>query len=330
VPAATLDDPRPLAEGRHVAFTVTAGGARSRGVRFGSGTRLPADPGEPVDAAVRLEANAFNGTIEPRLILRHARPVSDPHIEVVGEPATFAAGVLAEVARPLDPWPCAPIQPSGASTRAQRDMRGAGLAGTIADLVSTREPVLVVCAHVPQRAAALRGRTGGFALTSWAALADAPRLAERYVHVVALDPPAHPALLELLEHAPGSGWTHVCWGAAELDFAAAIHQWEYTLREPLAAVYRALRAAGGNSGEACEAVLRGEGTQPRTAALAGRLVRVLTELGLAVLDRAGLGLTIAETPARTALERSAAFQAYGTRLEDGRTYLTSSTAKAAA
>jgi single-stranded-DNA-specific exonuclease len=300
-------------------------------VRFGSGTRLPAEPGEPVDAAVRLEANAFNGTVEPRLILRHTRHAAVGPIALVGEPESFGEGVLAELTRALHPWPCAPVgTAAGAPGRERRDVRGTGLAGTIADLVATGEPVLVACAHVAQRAAALGGRVGGFALTSWAALAEAPERAEPYAHLVALDPPPHPALLELLEHVPGTGWTHISWGAAELDFAAAIHEWEYTLREPLAVVYRALRAAEGSSGEACEAVLRGDGAQPRTAALAGRLVRVLTELGLAVLDRTGLGLSLVEAPGRTALEHSAAFQAYRQRLEDGRTFLTSSTARAAA
>src|SRR5215207_10527460 len=77
-------------------------------------------------------------------------------------------------------------------------------------------------------------------------------------------------------------------------------------------------------GETGEALLRGDGPQPRSAALAGRLVRVLTELGLAELDRDGAALCVAESPPRTALERSAAFVAYQQRFEDGRQYLSSS------
>ena len=37
------------------AFTLSAGGARSRCVLFGAGTRLPAEPQEPVQAVVRLD-----------------------------------------------------------------------------------------------------------------------------------------------------------------------------------------------------------------------------------------------------------------------------------
>ena len=107
VPAALLDDPRPMGEGRHVAFSLEAGGARSRCVAFGAGSRLPAEPGEPVDAAVRLEANRYNGSVEPRLVLRHARPATPGPIDVIGEPE-WRAGLLAELDRDLEAWP-API-----------------------------------------------------------------------------------------------------------------------------------------------------------------------------------------------------------------------------
>ena len=77
-------------------------------------------------------------------------------------------------------------------------------------------------------------------------------------------------------------------------------------------------------------MLRGEGPQPRSAALAGRLVRVLAELDLVVLDSQGEGLRVAEAPERTSLDRSAAYQAYQRRLEDGLRYLTSDPIAAAA
>ena len=77
-------------------------------------------------------------------------------------------------------------------------------------------------------------------------------------------------------------------------------------------------------------MLRGEGSQPRSAALAGRLARVLTELDLVVLDREGPALGIVEKPARTALEHSAAFRAYHRRLKDGLRYLTTDTMRQAA
>jgi single-stranded-DNA-specific exonuclease len=321
VPAARMSDPRALGEGRHVAFTLHAGGARSRCVAFGAGSSLPVAPGEPADAAVRLEIDRFNGAVSPRLVLRRAQACRPRAIDVLGEPESFAAGLCRELERDLAADPVAP--PSRA--RAVRDLRGTGIAGLLGDLVASGEPVLAVTAHAPHRARVLSGRAGGFALTSWGALEDDPGLAAPFTHVVAVDPPARP----LLDHPSGEGWMHLGWGAPELDFALHIHEWDFALRDPLTAVYRALRAARAARGESCETVLRGEGPQPRSAALAGRLVRVLTELGLVALDREGPALEVAESPQRTALERSAAFTAYQRRFEDGRQYLISSTPRRA-
>lgn len=313
VPAALCDDPRPMADGRHLAFTLAAGGARSRCVSFGRGSSLPASPGDPVDAAVRLEINRYNGAVEPRLVLRHTIPSSPRPIELLGEPESFLGGVMSELDRDLTPVPQSP-----ASRRTVHDHRGTGVAGRVADLVATGDRVLVLAAHAPHRARALQARVGGFVLASYAALADDPSSAEPFEHVVALDPTPfarHPAVT-------GTGHMHLTWGPPELGFAQRIHEWNYALREPLASTFRALRAADGAEGEALEALLRGDGPQPRSAALAGRLVRVLTELGLVHFDRAGPAIAVVQAPARTALERSAAFQAYQARLEDGFRYLT--------
>jgi single-stranded-DNA-specific exonuclease len=214
------------------------------------------------------------------------------------------------------------IFPAG-GRRQVRDLRGTGIAGLLGDLVATGEPVLAVTAHAPHRARALQSRVGGFAVVSWAALEDDPRLAAPFTHVVAVDPPSRPPF----DHPSGEGWTHLAWGKPELEFALHIHEWDFALRDPLTALYRALRGLGTAAGEACETVLRGEGPQPRSAALAGRLVRVLTELGLVSLeigDPTHPALTAVESPERTALERSPAYRAYQRRLEDGRRYLTSS------
>jgi single-stranded-DNA-specific exonuclease len=335
VPAARLGDPRPLGEGRHVAFSLHAGGARSRCVHFGAGSRLPAEPGEPVDAAVRLEANRWNGAIEPRLVLRHVRRPPRRPIDLLGEPS-FDEGLTRELTRDLahasSPWLLAGTAPTPAPGAAPttRDVRGTGIAGLLADLVAADEPVLAIVAHAPYRARVLQDRVGGFAMTSWAALEDDPALTAGFSHLVAIDPPTSAAGRALIERPSGGGRAHLAWGEAELGFAQRIHQWDFALRDPLATLYRALRAAGDVRGEAFEAVLRGEGPQPRSAALAGRLVRVLSELDLVVLDREGQALRVTDRPARTQLERSAAFRAYHRRLEDGLRYLTTDTIRKAA
>jgi single-stranded-DNA-specific exonuclease len=354
VPSALLDDPRAIGEGRHVAFTLAAGGARSRCVAFGRGSSLPAAPGEPVDATVRLEVNRYNGAVEPRLVLRHAQPARPAPIEVVGEPA-FAEAVRAELARDLTAW--APTRPRGdeargasvpappggagagaaalfagddlrgaadglgpAPERALRDARGGGIAGLLGDLVASGARVLAVTAHAQHRAAALHDRVGGFAVTTWAALAADPELARAYAHVVAVDPPPHAHLRALAERLPGDGWTHLAWGAPELDLARRVLAWELDLRPHLADVYRGLRATSRIAGEPLLALLRGGGRQPRSGALGGRVLRVLDELGLAVLGHADFAVAV-PPPVRTELERSPAFRAYAERLQDGLAYL---------
>jgi single-stranded-DNA-specific exonuclease len=98
----------------------------------------------------------------------------------------------------------------------------------------------------------------------------------------------------------------------------------------MTALYRALRAVTVVHGEAAEALLRGDGPQPRSAALAGRLLRVLEELGLVEVDPGELAIEVAEQPERTALEHSEAFVAYQRRFEDGQQYLSSSNPRRAA
>jgi single-stranded-DNA-specific exonuclease len=72
---ASLHDPRPMGEGRHLRFTVASRGARARAVSFGQGGRLPVEEGELVDATFALEVNEWNGVSEPRLVLRRAQAI---------------------------------------------------------------------------------------------------------------------------------------------------------------------------------------------------------------------------------------------------------------
>jgi len=338
VPSALLDDPRPMGEGRHVAFTLAAGGARSRCVAFGRGGGLPAAAGEPVDAAVRLEIDRYGGAVAPRLVLRHAQPARPAPIEVVGE-RDFEQALRAELERDPAAWPprddprfaddlrglgdgLGPLE-----ERRVRDVRGGGIAGLLGDLVASGAPVLAATAHARQRAAALRDRVGGFAVTTWAALEGDPSLASGFPHVVAVDPPPHAHLRALAEHLPGDGWTHLAWGSPELALARRVLAWELDLCAHLAAAYRALRvAAPPGSGSAVSgaplvAILRGSGTQPRSGTVAGRLLRVLSELGVTALATDPLTVSLPVPSGRSTLDRSPAFRAYAGRLRDGLAFL---------
>jgi single-stranded-DNA-specific exonuclease len=322
VPAARCSDPRPMGEGgKHVRFTVASGAASARAVAFGIAT---VDCDHPLDATFALELNEYNGSVEPRLLLRDARPSAPAPIELVGEPGpepgAYLAAALAELRRPLHEVALKPR----ALTAPVRDRRGGGIAGTIGALVASGEPVLVVAADAHARRQHLGTILGGFALCSHDALERDPGLARIGgvdAHVVMLDPPAGPLRT-------CGAMTHLTWGPPELRFAAQIHEREYALRASLTATYRALRAAGEAGGEELETLLRGDAKTPRPAALAGRVLRVLAELGLVSLDPDTRTVTVPSAE-RTALERSEAFRAYQQRYEDGRTFLSEVTAKAA-
>lgn len=325
VPAARCSDQRPMGEGKHVRFTLKSGGAGSRAVAFGISK---VDEDGPVDAIVELELNEWNGSVEPRVRLRSARRSEPATITVVGEPEDYLTTAFAELIAELAPSLDGATTATAAATRIAaapgaplRDRRDRGIAGTIGALVASGEPVLVVAADALLRARDLAPILGGFALCSHEALARSPSLAAADTHVVMLDPPPGPIR-------PHGAMTHLAWGQPELRFAEQIHEREYALRAQLTATYRGLRAAGGAAGEELEALLRGDPRMPRTAALAGRLLRVLAELSLVSLDpeRRTLSVPAAE---RTALERSEAYRAYERRYEDGRRFLTEVTARAA-
>ena len=288
VPAATLTNPRPMGENRHVRFTVESGGRRAQAVAFGTAGKIPCDAEGPVDATFCLEVNEWNGTIEPRLVLRHAKPAEPAPIAVVGEPADWREAARAEAATPLIPgWP-----------RDVRDRRGGGIAGVVASLVASGERILVVAADAPRRRRHLEARLGGFDLTDHRALERDPHLAAGYDHLVVLDPPPYDGLAA----APGPV-VHLVYGEAEREYAAQAHEHHYGLEAMTRAVFRALK--------------EGEGLERLDPPVAARALTVLEELGL--ID----GLSVHPAPPRTRLEASPAYRAYTLRLEDGRRWLSS-------
>jgi hypothetical protein len=236
------------------------------------------------------------------------------------------------------------------------DRRGRGIFGSIGDLLSTGEPVLVACADVSRRryllereldptrfacppASALSARCApradrpsggtesGLWLIDYTTIAANPSLTGGFTHVFALDPPPSRWLGALLTDsaAPngGASFCHLGWGSPEVELTRKVLEQEYGLRGPLAAVYRALkRHPDGAEGEALEALLAGDGRHPRSPAAAGRCLRVLVELGLAELVRssATVRCTIIGDR-RVDLERSKAFAAYTRLYQEGLRFL---------
>ncbi len=325
VPGARFADVRPMGEGRHARFSVCSGGARARAVAFGCDGRLAGDPDRPRDATFRLERNAWKGAVEPRLVLRHERPCAPGEITVLGETEDYLAAVWAEfVAGVPTPGAVADRAPArggpGRERRTALDRRGLSPLAVLGDAVAAGGRVLAVTANVARRLPGLRDRAGGFALSDTTRWSPRPTLAAAMAHVVALDPPSSPARAELLT--AGTGYTSLAWGEPELRFTVQMHELEYRLRTSLVALYRALRARGRATGEELERLLRGDGPHDLPARVAGRLVRVLSELELVSLDRTLPALAIAGA-APTKLERSPSYRAYATRYEDGQRYLSS-------
>ena len=106
VPAARFQHVAAMGEEKqHSRFTlVTAGGARSRGVAFGSAPRALAQAqADNHDIALRLERNRWNGMVEPRVLLRAMCPTLAGSLDVLGEEGTFwerLAGELGTEALP--------------------------------------------------------------------------------------------------------------------------------------------------------------------------------------------------------------------------------------
>lgn len=314
VPGARLADMQSMGEGRHARFRVVSGGARTPAVAFGCEGGLRGLVGRPIDASFRLERNCWRGTVEPRLVLRETWPCAPREIQVVGEEASYLDAVVGETERLLDS-PVAP--PEGARTVLERC--GQSPLTVLADALAGGS-VLAVCTDVPRRVEGLRQRVGGFSLASYHALECEPALSDGFEHVVALDPPACQLHDQLIRG--GAGFTHLAWGEAELRFAQQMHELEYALRGSLVALYRGLRLCRQAAGMELERLLRGGASPGRPARLAGRLVRVLSELELVNLDR-DLPALAFTGGAPTALERSPAYRVYAHRHEDGRRFLSS-------
>jgi single-stranded-DNA-specific exonuclease len=319
VPGARLRDLRPMGDGRHLRFSVGSGGSTARGVAFGCGGRLGVDADQPVDATFRLERNFWNGAVEPRLVLGHARPCEPAPIEMLGEPEDYLAALFGELDRELPAAAPEPVPPPPPA-RTLLDRRGQSPLAVLRDAGAAGGGVLAVCADAPRRLSGLSARTGGFALISYhAAERDRP-IGEHFGQLVALDPPVSARGWALLR--AGDGCTHLAWGEPELRFAQQMHELEYGLRASLVALYRSLRLRQRVAGEELEHLLRGDGPHGRPARLAARLIRVLAELELVSLDRDLRALAIAGE-ASTSLERSPAYRVYMRRYEDGRRFLNS-------
>jgi single-stranded-DNA-specific exonuclease len=176
VPSAQVSDVRAMGEGKHARFSLHSGGHRALGVAFGRPS-LGVEDEEPVDATVRLEVNHWNGSVEPRVVLRELYPLDEADAAEGEEPALhacrcedaewwqrFEAELLRDLGEPAGQRAVNSSRLAGLSHSAVEQravVRGAGAAtARIAELVSSGAGVLAVCADASRRAGLAAGATG--------------------------------------------------------------------------------------------------------------------------------------------------------------------------
>jgi single-stranded-DNA-specific exonuclease len=258
---------------------------------------------------------------------------------------------------PLDHWPPREAETAEAAGRRQVvDRRGSSGVATVAALVSSGASVLALCAdalrrcELVERAAAparfgggrvaiasgrladgaaqaaiaeLGEEGGGVALADWAALARMPEMGARFEHLVLIDPPPFPHLEQLASAPPSaldgrSGFLHLAWGEAEIEFALRVHEEEWPQRPALVSPYRALNEPDVDPRDA----LRGTARYPCSPEVAGRRLRVLEEAGAVRWQQSSAtpALGVVSSEAKN-LEQVEAFVAYRDRYEEGRRFL---------
>ncbi len=115
---ASFADMRPMGEGKHLRFAVQSPRGSVRAVAFNVGAGLAVAEGDAALATFKLEVNEWNGVVEPRLVLRHARAAPEPAptgaapelapTDATAEPASTAAAPEPEPTS-TEPAPEAPL-----------------------------------------------------------------------------------------------------------------------------------------------------------------------------------------------------------------------------
>jgi single-stranded-DNA-specific exonuclease len=174
VPSARVTDVRAMGEGKHARFSLHSGSHRALGVAFGRPS-LGVEDEDLLDATVRLEVNHWNGSIEPRLVLRELYPLEEPEADsdspvlphsCVTDEAEWWARFEAELTADVDAE-TAKTRPEEEFLRSRQAegvrqvVQGAASATVaIAELVSSGAGVLAVCADASRRAGLGNGATG--------------------------------------------------------------------------------------------------------------------------------------------------------------------------
>ena len=368
VPSGRLREVRPLGEeGKHSRFQLESGAGRALGVAFGMNGELTRRADQPLDLSIELEVDRWNGAEQPRVVVRELYPLgedepADPERGRCGTgcPATdgeWWARLERELERTADGQPghLLDVRATDGPRREVIDRRGGAAVASLAELISSGEPVLAICADAARRSRlassaadprrfgaalpriaccrcgnqSLDGALGaapvsGLVLTDWTAIAlrpDAPRM---FRQLVIVDPPASEPLETLANAGPdGDCYLHLAWGPPELELGERLLARDWELRSAIGEIWRSLAEAGGEAeGAPLRSVLAGPSEYPRTPEVAARCVGVLVELGLCEWspDR-GDGVLRVLSSERTDLARSRAYAACLARHQEATRFL---------
>ncbi|HEY1356389.1 MAG TPA: single-stranded-DNA-specific exonuclease RecJ [Solirubrobacterales bacterium] len=313
VPSARVEDVRAMGEGKHSRFSLHSGSHRAAAVAFGR-SGLGVEEGDPIDAAVRLEVNRWNGSVEPRVVLGELYPRAvDPAPDQLA--AEWWRRFEAELHRDLGEWSLPEIEAGEGPLRTELRTANSG-AAMVAELASSGcGEVLAAVADTERRAPLARE---GVPLVDVFSLEAEPEIARRFEHVVLVDPPACGRAADLLAlPGAGGGYLHLAWGETERRFCVDVVDQHLAGRAALISVFRALRETGDCDGGQLREALAGRGTEIRRPEAAARCFRVLRELGLVQgSPDSGDGTVGVVSSAETELERSRSFRAYSARYKE--------------
>jgi single-stranded-DNA-specific exonuclease len=223
VPSARVSDVRAMGEGKHARFSLHSGSHRALGVAFGRSS-LGVEDEDWLDATVRLEVNHWNGSVEPRVVLRELYPLEEPpadaekpalpHACTSEEPEWWRRFEAELVASPVSESVKSLLEEEFSRTREPGAARhvvngGASVTVAIAELVSSGAGVLVVCADASRRAGLGNGATGLARFNGGAALIACHRCGEEEIANLARKADSGLAVTDYaaLERAPESACT---------------------------------------------------------------------------------------------------------------------------
>ncbi|MGN6257834.1 MAG: single-stranded-DNA-specific exonuclease RecJ [Solirubrobacterales bacterium] len=223
VPSARVTDVRAMGEGKHARFSLHSGSHRALGVVFGRSS-LGVEDEDLLDATVRLEVNHWNGSVEPRVVLRELYPLAESEAEEEDAALPHScscddnewwARFETELESPLatesvktdDMRQVWRTREAGGGRRLVSGSAPATVA--IAELVSSGAGVLAVCADASRRAGLGNGAGGLARFNGGAALVACHRCGDEEIARLVGKADAglaitdYAALERLMEQAPG-------------------------------------------------------------------------------------------------------------------------------